>query len=673
MAEPFNNNSTSDRWRALLFGLAGGQGLRPLLTVMNQQRADRFKQQAGTELFGELSEALTPGMQTLPAPTTTPVAQRPVNLRMGSGPGAEVLERPALVPTSRAAPDTAQRPVDESRAVQALIRARTAGLDTKPAEELVARRRAEMEADELGLSGVERTIFINNRDEWAKRRAEAYGVHNVAKDARLVTPGSGYESSIWTGNEFVDRDAETGAPIYSDQRPASFDERTERLKAESPLNVPSGGAVVTRDGRVLYRAPEYREVGEGESLVEIGGGSGSAAAPSGGVYDRIAQIASESGAQEGEVGYLRRLAQIESAGRADARNGSSTGVFQFKPKTFASVGGRDINDVAEQTRAALRLSRQDRQRLQGAGLSADDANTYILHQQGAGGGMALLTAPPNLAAVAALEPVYGDRATARQAITRNGGSEDMTAGEFVQMWRRKFAGGSQPQGAGVRVIAEGRPKPGYRIMTPEEVAEYKTLDPKGTYQIGPDGRIDTIGRGANPPTEGQINTASLAFAAFGGNDRLNDLAKRGVFKPQTPTTTLFNIDKKSGVVRLAAMTDTDRQFIQAAKEFLAPILRKDTGAAVTDTELNYYMDTYIPRYEDSPEVMWQKAKARDTALRRIYGAGRKAYDVEYGPPGKWQVLGPTEGWARLNPGKSGRGGKPVTTRSGVTVQVEALN
>lgn len=221
-------------------------------------------------------------------------------------------------------------------------------------------------------------------------------------------------------------------------------------------------------------APEFKTVGAGDTLVQVGPGSaaaggpaaGPAPAPTGGVYDQIASIAQQSGAPEQES-YLRRLAQVESNGRTDARNGSSTGVFQFQPKTFAEVGGGDINSLADQTKAALALARRDRQALQSMGIEPTDANTYIMHQQGAGGGKALLTAPPEVNAVAALTPVYGSAEKARLAITGNGGTADMSAGEFVDMWRKRWSGGGQPAAAGgSRVVAQGAPKPD---MSPKEI------------------------------------------------------------------------------------------------------------------------------------------------------------------------------------------------------------
>lgn len=200
---------------------------------------------------------------------------------------------------------------------------------------------------------------------------------------------------------------------------------------------------------------------------------GQAPAPTGGVYDQVGQVAGQAGANAGEQAYLRRLAQVESKGDPTAKNGSSTGLFQFHPDTFAAAGGGNINDVGDQTRAALTLARRDAVALQHAGITPDPSTLYLMHQQGTGGGLALLTAPPEVNAVAALTPVYRSEKIARQAIINNGGTPNMTAGQFVDMWRQKFNGGgaqqpqaqaqpqAQPQGQGgqARVLYDNREPP----------------------------------------------------------------------------------------------------------------------------------------------------------------------------------------------------------------------
>lgn len=196
--------------------------------------------------------------------------------------------------------------------------------------------------------------------------------------------------------------------------------------------------------------------------------------PTGGVYDSVAQLATKAGAKPEEVGYLQTLAQVESHGDPKAQNGRSTGLFQFHPDTFAAAGGGgDIHDIGAQTSAALNLSRRDRANLSQLGIEPTDANVYIMHQQGAGGGRALLTSPPDINAVAALTPVYGNADVAKRAIVGNGGTADMSAGQFVDMWRSRWANGGRPVTTGAAQGGATAPQ----LPTGEGLVKPGNLDP----------------------------------------------------------------------------------------------------------------------------------------------------------------------------------------------------
>ncbi|MBH3341002.1 hypothetical protein I5L51_17970 [Pseudomonas mendocina] len=71
-----------------------------------------------------------------------------------------------------------------------------------------------------------------------------------------------------------------------------------------------------------------------------------------------------------------------------------------------------------------------------------------------------------------------------------------------------------------------------------------------------------------------------------------------------------------------------QQAEQSGREVLAAILRKDTGAAITQQEMEIYGAMYLPQPGDSDEVLNQKADARTRALASIRGglgtAERKA-------------------------------------------------
>lgn len=67
----------------------------------------------------------------------------------------------------------------------------------------------------------------------------------------------------------------------------------------------------------------------------------------------------------------------------------------------------------------------------------------------------------------------------------------------------------------------------------------------------------------------------------------------------------------------------------AGREFLAAILRKDTGAAITSQEMAEYGAVYLPRPGDSPQVLAQKQQARARALAAMKaGMPQQALDQQ---------------------------------------------
>jgi hypothetical protein len=61
-------------------------------------------------------------------------------------------------------------------------------------------------------------------------------------------------------------------------------------------------------------------------------------------------------------------------------------------------------------------------------------------------------------------------------------------------------------------------------------------------------------------------------------------------------------------------SDASRQATQVASNFIAAVLRKDTGAAVTDKEFAFYKDIFIPQWGDDNVTLGLKAQAREAFL-----------------------------------------------------------
>jgi hypothetical protein len=105
---------------------------------------------------------------------------------------------------------------------------------------------------------------------------------------------------------------------------------------------------------------------------------------------------------------------------------SATGIFQFMPGTWADMGGTDEDrlDARRQVELGVALTKQNNAALaKDLGREPQPWEVYLAHQQGIGGATALLHAGPNANA--------GEVVGNPKAITGNGGTTEMTAGQFI--------------------------------------------------------------------------------------------------------------------------------------------------------------------------------------------------------------------------------------------------
>lgn len=162
------------------------------------------------------------------------------------------------------------------------------------------------------------------------------------------------------------------------------------------------------------------------------------AAPGAG-NDAVAAIEAAAAKHGVKPDTLHKIAAIESDNNPDAvnPNSSAKGLFQFTNATAKQYGLSDPKDAGASADAAARLLLDNQKSLkQALGRDPTDAELYLAHQQGAGGAAKLL-ANPNANAVALL---------GRDAVLNNGGTPDMTAGQFAQKWTSKFD--NAPDGTG---------------------------------------------------------------------------------------------------------------------------------------------------------------------------------------------------------------------------------
>lgn len=171
--------------------------------------------------------------------------------------------------------------------------------------------------------------------------------------------------------------------------------------------------------------------------------SGAASAPGLGSGNPMASSIQTTAAAMGvDPATATVIAMVESGMNPSAVNGSSKGVFQLQDARWKEMGGTaaDRDNPAKQVELGVKSIKVTTDRLtKKLGRAPQAWEIYMAHQQGDGGGPALLTAPPNVSAIAVLEGIGVSPRIAKLSITQNGGREDMTAGQFTALWRDRFA------------------------------------------------------------------------------------------------------------------------------------------------------------------------------------------------------------------------------------------
>lgn len=119
-----------------------------------------------------------------------------------------------------------------------------------------------------------------------------------------------------------------------------------------------------------------------------------------------------------------------------------------------------------------------------------------------------------------------------------------------------------------------------------------------------------------PLTEQQGNAAAFMMKAQNALDNLKAV-------PTISTKDYYA--SKVPVAGNYAMSENGQRAMNAEKQFIAAVLRKESGAAISNGEYQEYGDQFFPRPGDSKEKLAQKAQNREVAL--------KAFSVQAGDHG----------------------------------------
>jgi hypothetical protein len=233
--------------------------------------------------------------------------------------------------------------------------------------------------------------------------------------------------------------------VKVDNYPAKWQESRDRLNAKidsTSLSAASKKALKQDIESSLATVKETVE--EQRGIAKPGSsGLGSVSGDTGHIIEEEAKAAGV----DPEV--AKKIAWIESKGNPRAGEGKKyQGLFQMGPDEQKKYGVTNPFDARDNARGALKYIAENTAALRSAlGREPTTGEIYLAHQQGLGGAKALL-GNPNENVLTVLSRVYPNRDYAAKAITGNGGSLSMTAGQFAGMWMKK-AGDAHPQFGGM--------------------------------------------------------------------------------------------------------------------------------------------------------------------------------------------------------------------------------
>lgn len=210
-----------------------------------------------------------------------------------------------------------------------------------------------------------------------------------------------------------------------------------------------------------------------------------------------------------------------------------------------------------------------------------------------------------------------------------------------------------PEGGGLRPIAGGPADP--NTQRRERVPPGYRLSGDGTsLEFIPGGPADpSIAKKASPMTEGQANAALYA-------DRMR-AAEQIIIENEAAGLNLGGklLENVPGGNYL--QSEGYQKLEQARRDFINAVLRRESGAVISDQEFKNAELQYFPRPGDKPETLKQKADNRRVALEGISRAAGQSYQPTPAKPAEPKPGSAEKGREDFNASKAP---KPGTVEMG---------
>ena len=153
------------------------------------------------------------------------------------------------------------------------------------------------------------------------------------------------------------------------------------------------------------------------------------------------------------------------------------------------------------------------------------------------------------------------------------------------------------------------------------------------YQKGRDAAADKeraagagpAGPAAKPLTEGQAKALQFATRMESSNKLIAELEKEG----RTASTPGSRSGYGVGAVVNAFDSEKGQRLNQAKRDFINAILRRESGAVISDQEFDNAEKQYFPQIGDKPGTIEQKAKNRSIAIEGMKADVPAPYQGEF--------------------------------------------
>ena len=124
-----------------------------------------------------------------------------------------------------------------------------------------------------------------------------------------------------------------------------------------------------------------------------------------------------------------------------------------------------------------------------------------------------------------------------------------------------------------------------------------------------------------PMNEGQSKAALFGSRMKASHEVLASLSGDGVTTSTPGSRTGFGV----GAVLNTMSSAKQQQLNQAKRDFVNAVLRRESGAAIAESEFSNADSQYFPQVGDAPEVIQQKSNNRELAIRGILAEVPKSH------------------------------------------------